>query len=100
MSSMPNRNLQHAASRCLVEALEQRQLLSGVVYGTNLILNPGAENYDGTANGFNIITPRNWTANSDPTVAQYRNGYGAAIGIRKPDNAGNAFFTGGPDSET
>jgi hypothetical protein len=97
---MPNRKLQHAASRCLVEALEQRQLLSGVVYGANLILNPSAENYDGTADGFNIITPRNWIASSDPTVAQYRSGYGAAIGIRKPDNAGNAFFTGGPDSET
>ena len=63
-------------SRCLVEeTLEQRQLLSGVVFmARNLVLNPDAENYDGTADGFNIITPGNWTANSDPTVAQYRSG--------------------------
>ncbi len=81
-----------------MEPLETRRLLS-VTFGTNIIANPGAENYDGTADGFNIILPKNWTANGDPTVAQYDRGYGAEIGIRKPNNAGNAFFTGGRDTE-
>jgi uncharacterized repeat protein (TIGR01451 family) len=92
-------NIKTTARRCTIDSLEERRLLS-VTYGTNLVQNPGAENYDGTADGFNIITPKNWSAAADPTVARYRRDYGTEIGIRKPAFGGDAFFTGGPDTQT
>jgi hypothetical protein len=73
--------------------------MSGM-YGVNLVQNPGAENYGGTADGYNIITPNNWTSDADATVARYDRDLGASLGVEKPANAGNAFFTGGPDTES
>ena len=84
---------------CQVDWLEERRLFSGF-YGTNLVLNPGAETYNGTADGFNIITPADWTSDADPTVARYDRDLGPAIGIEKPANSGDAFFTGGPDTQS
>lgn len=69
-----------------------------VVFGTNLVQNGGAESFGGTADGENIITPTDWTPGGDPTVAWYNAFFGHQIDIRIPNNGGNAFFTGGPDS--
>ncbi len=75
------------------EQLESRTLMS-VTYGTNLVQNPGAETFSGTADGSTVITPAKWTANGDPTVAPYS----TFTTITKPSGGGNVYFTGGPDS--
>ncbi len=83
----------------VMEKLESRQLMS-VTYGTNVIVNPGAEIYKGTADGNVIITPTGWTANGDPTVDPYSGGDGVSASIPQPPNSGKAFFTGGPDMQS
>jgi len=84
---------------CRIEWLEARRLLSGM-YGTNLVQNPGAEIYSGTADGYNIITPADWASDADATVARYDHDLGSALGVEKPANGGDAFFTGGPDTQS
>ena len=96
---MLSRQTKNAAKCSMIELLEDRRLMS-VTYGSNLILNPGAEAYSGTADGFNMITPNHWTANGNPTVVQYDSGYGSSILVRKPGNGGDAFFAGGPTDES
>ena len=69
-----------------------------VVYGTNLVVNPGAESWTGVANGINVVTPTGWSANGDPTVAQYKTYFGPRLDVAEPDGSGKGFFTGGPDT--
>jgi hypothetical protein len=89
----------NALKSARVEQLENRRLLSSV-YGHNLVINGGAEQYDGYADGYNLITPADWTANGDATVARYNRGYAASIGLQRPANGGSVLFSGGPDQQS
>jgi hypothetical protein len=97
MPGMVKPNRKSDTGICGVESLEQRRLMS-VAFGSNLVLNPGAEMWNGLANGYNVITPTDWTATGDPTVAQYNRFFGVALDVAEPSGSGKAFFTGGPDT--
>jgi hypothetical protein len=64
-------------------------------YGTNLLLNPGAELGPGDLTGTNVVPVPFWTTSGNFTVAQY----GASSHVTAaPPNAGTNYFAGGPST--
>lgn len=79
-----------------LENLESRRVMA-VTYGANVVLNPGAETFTGTANGNNIVQFTSWTANADPTAGLWSSGNASSSAIPQPPGTGSFYFTGGPD---